>query len=1270
MCLLVVTKGSPERVKNTNYFMNDALRVGKKAFTLVVAFATIFSMVGFSAFVAPLTASASTDLSAGDLIVGETLSTVYYYGSDSQRYAFPNEKTFFSWYDNFDGVVSITDDELADITMAGNVVYRPGTNWIKVTSIDTVYVVSTDGAIHPILDEATAEALGGTEWNTMIHDVPDVYFADYTVGAELASDTDVVDGMLVADGDAYYLVWGGEARLITDGLTANGLDSAFALGADISALTAGTEVTSELANVTDTAQLITEETVTEMTEVTVSLGSDSPSAMTLATGTDTTVDLNGFAHLVSYTFDNPTSEELSVTSFAVTRGGVSSDSTMANIYLFDGYDRLTDSATLSSGKATWNDTTGLFTIPANSSASVDVWVDLLYGTSGQTLNLSIAATSDIAFDGDYEAAGSFPLESATHSIATVSNLGYLNFNTTTTPSSDGAPNPQNDFNVWQNVVTVGNNEVELFNLSFRNIGSIDSSDIENFRLYIDGVMQGDAVANQDENGYIDFDLSDSPVRLTTGSRTIKLIADIIGGSTRTVSISLRNAADVLAFDEDYDTAVIPQANSTSFSARSANEQIIAAGYVTITKATETPSGNITMNGSGTELGIWDVKAYGEDMKIENFDFYVDWTGDTTNNEMQLRNGAVYADGSQIGSTTDIEEDDDGTTTTLYTFGSSLVVGAGETVQLSINADIYDNDSAGTDEFAADDTLQVTLATGDLNVLRMTSGSYVTYPSGDVDANVLTLKEGTVSVSEYTAYGDQDTVDNKTAYKVGAFTVSSSTTETINVNTFSVDLTGSGFTVADEISDLYIEYGPADSLTTSTIKNTTTATNNDFSVDYALEAGEDIYVNVYATMTGDTGLVATDTLIASLEVSGTGSDSSSAITGTLTTGQTITIQDGVFAAALDGTSPLEAILSGDQTVELAKFRLTSSYQDYYIQEFVVDTASAGSASTAYLYDGEDLLSTALFTESSSTRARFYLSDFHIPSSSYKTLTVKVALNDVGPGYSAYRQDAKLTLKEVRYIDTTGSICQGDTVAGTCTARTIDGNSEYVYSSIPVLTHVDLTNSTVINGSSTELYKFTVSAADSGSIAIKQFNFTAALSDATGATDSMTVDNWKLYKNGTDITATVSITDQAAFTIEGSAGKFREDDTGIRVHWAAGEDVIAAGESVTYSLKATPNGFNVTDAHASPTDYFTMYLGVGAGEAAMMTAGTDDHAFYHATSGWGLADAADGTNATYTYNFIWSDMSATAHNAATTTATADWTAGYLVLNLDLDSETWEN
>jgi plastocyanin len=133
------------------------------------------------------------DLQAGDLIRGESLSAVYYYGLDGFRYVFPNDKTYFTWYEDFDDVQWLTDGDLADIQIGGNVTYKPGVKMIKINSDPTVYVVGANGEIRGIPSEDVAEDLYGSTWNQQIDDVPDGFFGNYTMGSalDLASQFDV-----------------------------------------------------------------------------------------------------------------------------------------------------------------------------------------------------------------------------------------------------------------------------------------------------------------------------------------------------------------------------------------------------------------------------------------------------------------------------------------------------------------------------------------------------------------------------------------------------------------------------------------------------------------------------------------------------------------------------------------------------------------------------------------------------------------------------------------------------------------------------------------------------------------------------------------------------------------------------------------------------------------------------------------------------------------------------------------------------------------------
>jgi hypothetical protein len=123
-------------------------------------------------------------------LIKASLPTVYYIGQDSKRYVIPNQKTYSTWYEDFSDVHYITDETLAAIPIGGNATYRPGIRMMKITTDQKVYAVAKGGVLRWVTSEAVAAALYGADWNQMIDDVPDSYFINYTIGADINSASD------------------------------------------------------------------------------------------------------------------------------------------------------------------------------------------------------------------------------------------------------------------------------------------------------------------------------------------------------------------------------------------------------------------------------------------------------------------------------------------------------------------------------------------------------------------------------------------------------------------------------------------------------------------------------------------------------------------------------------------------------------------------------------------------------------------------------------------------------------------------------------------------------------------------------------------------------------------------------------------------------------------------------------------------------------------------------------------------------------------------
>jgi hypothetical protein len=114
---------------------------------------------------------------------------VYFYGRDGKRHAFPNDKAYFTWYQNFDSVTTVTPDQLSAMPLGKNITYRPGIRMVKFQTLNHVYAVGSDGVLRWVATEDVARALYGDDWNTKIDDIPDAFYTNYIFGTDIVDAT-------------------------------------------------------------------------------------------------------------------------------------------------------------------------------------------------------------------------------------------------------------------------------------------------------------------------------------------------------------------------------------------------------------------------------------------------------------------------------------------------------------------------------------------------------------------------------------------------------------------------------------------------------------------------------------------------------------------------------------------------------------------------------------------------------------------------------------------------------------------------------------------------------------------------------------------------------------------------------------------------------------------------------------------------------------------------------------------------------------------------
>jgi hypothetical protein len=949
----------------------------------------------------------------------------------------------------------------------------------------------------------------------------------------------------------------------------------------------------------------------------VGISSDNPASGTI-------VAAQASADLAHFTFTGSGA----VTSVKLKRTGVSGDSTLTNVYLYDGARRLTDAATVSDGVISFNDSNGLFTV--SGSKTISVKSDILTGTAGQTVGVQLTSFTSGS------SVTTTTLSGNVQTIATAT-LASVALSASNTVSTNTALDPSSDVNVWQNTATVGTRAVNLQSLQFRVIGSVNVGDIQNFRLYVDGVQKGSAVAQTDSNGYVVFDLTGAPARLETGGRIIKVLANVVGGSSRNFTVSLRQAPDISAVDTQYSQPVLATAGGSFPSA--AGQQTISSGTITFTKTNDSPSGDVVKGASNQTLGKWEVKASGEKMKVEslraNFIDSLSYTS-AASTVGQLRNAAFFLNGVQIGSTQSLNEDSFTTTYTEYTFGSAFIVTPGAPASLELRADVYDAD--GTDNTLASQTIQAQIIANTSNVQRLTTLSYIDCLNGTGCsataagvANSVTVKTGSFTAGKYSGFANQTVVYPKTNTKLGHFTLAAASSEDINVNTVTIDSaagTGATFT-ADDISDMYIKvWNDTGSLIyQSPTKSTVSATaSNSYSVNFMVPKNKTYQVEVFGNV-GST-ITATHSIILNMDASGISGASSTTATAAAAVGQTITANTGALNTN-NGSLATSQLVAGGTTKTAYSFTLQPQYDDYTLTEVYVDlnstlASATGAVANLYLKDASTGATLGSATINTSTASASF-TGLNIPLTQLngtKTFNVDVQFANVGVGANDTGGKVVVQLDGLKYLSSSGSV----TTSNGLSTSTYTGNTFVDHKAYPTFVNQSL-SSTVLSAGTRTLASSKVTSNGGSDIALKYLTWTVAKT----ANPTITESSLKLFKNGVDVTSLGSFASASAGTDldTTSAG------TGyLRFTFTNQEVVNSTG--ATYELQATVAG-NLIAGQSISTK-------IGAPSSSVVTQ---------------PASTVAGTLSATSSSVVWSDQSDASHSATT----GDWMNDYLIPGINI-------
>jgi len=112
-------------------------------------------------------------------------TAVYFLDNKNTRHAYPTQSVWESYFGkDFSTVETIGATEMAGYALGNNVPFKPGI-LMKIPSVPKVYKIEANGVIRWITTENLAKELFGISWASLVKDLPESFFTDYTVGADI-----------------------------------------------------------------------------------------------------------------------------------------------------------------------------------------------------------------------------------------------------------------------------------------------------------------------------------------------------------------------------------------------------------------------------------------------------------------------------------------------------------------------------------------------------------------------------------------------------------------------------------------------------------------------------------------------------------------------------------------------------------------------------------------------------------------------------------------------------------------------------------------------------------------------------------------------------------------------------------------------------------------------------------------------------------------------------------------------------------------------------
>ena len=511
--------------------------------------------------------------------------------------------------------------------------------------------------------------------------------------------------------------------------------------------------------------------------------------------------------------------------------------------------------------------------------------------------------------------------------------------------------------------------------------------------------------------------------------------------------------------------------------------------------------------------------------------------------------------------------------------------------------------------------------GSSNVQLASSLGYLSSPSAQVAGNSLNVSSASLTVAKYASYGDQTMVAGVQMAKVGSAVLTSGSAEGVTLTSITVSSTA---LMAASTTNMYLMEGSTQLGTTKV----TPGASNIISVNLSIPASGSKVVDIYVNINSG---ASAGSLIFGLAAEGVGMTTNGTVTATEAVLQTITVSTGSLTYVAGSSKPdANIVVAGTSKQLMNAVDFSALYEAFTVSELTVSTTSgfAGDVGAIYLeYPKQDGTTGTATGYLGGTTVTFTGLSFYIPAGTTKSLMIYADISTINTTSNNSGNTGNLTLAANQTFRATGAssgtVDTDPTTGGAVTGLSdINGNTMVLRKTKPTISLVSLPSATLINGTPV-LSKFTVTADAAGDVGLYKVAFEVATSGA-----AMTIGVPALYDSSmTLITASTTPTTAVA-----GAGYW------TLTYVFASEQIIPAGTSKTYSMKASVTGSDGDDALLTKINA----SGDTAGTTGIYSAITPD-------------------------SFVWSDHSSSPHNSF---FSSDWCDSNYVKTLPTDYQTLSN